>query len=620
MNKLILLCLLLIASGLNLYAQKAPIKFGKIDKKDLEMTVYEADTSAAAVILCDYGYFDATRFQMERVVRIKILKKEGLEWANKSFRTYSKSYIRGTTFNLENGEIVKTDLQSKTINKQKVTDDIYIFKVNMPNVKVGSVIDIEFSEPGFPLEWYFQYTIPVKWSELIVESSIYITYRKNFFGYQPLTVKEDGRWVAALMPAFKEEPYMTSVNNCLTHFEFDIISVKLSTFSYSLATSWNVIRDNLLGYDYFGSVLAKAGYMKDIAANIKLNAKTEDEKIMAAYETIKKIKWDEVESLTTDVMHLETAYERGSGNSAEINLMLVQLLRKLDFDALPLIMSTHENGILSPVFPSLNKLNYVIAAVILPKDTLLLDATEKYMPYYLLPKRTLNFSGLMVDMKRCSWVDLETNKKDLEFNMYQIKLDEEDNLTGTINSKYSDYAAYKFRKYYAEYNDDEEYQNEYLEDNPGLTIKEHTITDLDSIYKPVQETFEIQLRNQVMNTGEEIYINPLLLHKMTENPFKLEERKYMVDFTYLKDKSFLVNISYPANYTIVKLPESVVYKMQGSGISYSCKSSGSNGQIQLLYQLKINKRFFMMNEYKDLKRFYDQMILKQNESIVLKKV
>ena len=38
-------------------AQDAPVKFGKVDRAALEMKVYDKDTSAAAVILCDYGYF-----------------------------------------------------------------------------------------------------------------------------------------------------------------------------------------------------------------------------------------------------------------------------------------------------------------------------------------------------------------------------------------------------------------------------------------------------------------------------------------------------------------------------------------------------------------------------------
>ena len=77
--KLYFLTVLLIAGFTGFVtAQKAPIKFGKIDKANLENNVYAPDSSAAAVVLCDYGNFTMTRFQTVRTLRIKILKKEGL--------------------------------------------------------------------------------------------------------------------------------------------------------------------------------------------------------------------------------------------------------------------------------------------------------------------------------------------------------------------------------------------------------------------------------------------------------------------------------------------------------------------------------------------------------------
>lgn len=67
----------LSVTQLSVFAQKVPIKFGKVDKTDLEMKVYPSDTSAVAAILCNYGYFNSTRFEFVRTLRIKIFKKEG---------------------------------------------------------------------------------------------------------------------------------------------------------------------------------------------------------------------------------------------------------------------------------------------------------------------------------------------------------------------------------------------------------------------------------------------------------------------------------------------------------------------------------------------------------------
>ena len=104
-----------------LIAQKAPIKFGEIPLEDLKMTSYDKDSSAAAVILTDYGeaYITVTAIdaslQFERHVRIKILKKEGLDWANGSIPLFHSggggekiSSFKAATYNLENGKVVET--------------------------------------------------------------------------------------------------------------------------------------------------------------------------------------------------------------------------------------------------------------------------------------------------------------------------------------------------------------------------------------------------------------------------------------------------------------------------------------------------------------------------------
>ena len=71
-----LLTVILLAGILGIIrAEKAPIKFGQINKADLINNIYAPDTSAPAVILCDYGYFTESRFQMVRTLRIKIFKK-----------------------------------------------------------------------------------------------------------------------------------------------------------------------------------------------------------------------------------------------------------------------------------------------------------------------------------------------------------------------------------------------------------------------------------------------------------------------------------------------------------------------------------------------------------------
>jgi hypothetical protein len=633
------------------FAQKSPIKFGQITKAELMDNIFEPDTSAPAVVLCDYGYYSENRSSTVRILRIKILKKEGYVWANQSSNLDFKADIRGITYNLENGEIVETKLKNESIFKTRIFENFYEVRVSMPNVKVGSVIDIQFMYDGIPSEWDFQQEIPVVYSELNIEPSIYVKFNKNYFGYVPLDVSTDTRWVASNVPAFKSEPFMTSSKNYRTRLEFGLEEVTIPsserTATYGGVTSlqvrkayyraysktWDDVRNLLffkkeIGtwgyeaylYDHFGASLDNDSYLTAVAKDIKSRQLNNDETIKAAYEYTKQIKWDKTNRFLTEKSFLSSAYKEKQGNSAEINLALVQLLRKLGLDAGPVIMSTRNNGRLSEFHPSINKLNYVIAAVFTEKDTILLDATEKNCPYYLLPMRALNGQGQFMDKKRTAWISLDASKKDKQMVVYTLNLEEDYSLKGKIGYLKGDYAALELRNDYENFNSEEEYLTGYKEGKKGLKIVSYKIENLDSLYKPINEEFDVVLTNNVSEIDGELYITPLLFEQMKENPFKTTDRKYPIDFGYMRDKTIIVNYTFPQGYTVVNLPENTNMRLPGNTAVFSCKSTVTEGKITVIYKISINKSLYVQTEYADLREFYNQIVNKSAEPIVLKKI
>src|SRR5690349_21346335 len=132
------------------FSQKAPIKFGEIPMADMTMSSYDKDSSAAAVILADYGEAYASMgastasLIFERHLRIKIIKKEGLSWADASIPLYSSgtdderiSTLKASTYNLENGKIVETKMAKDGRFKEKFNRTINLEKFTLPNVKEG---------------------------------------------------------------------------------------------------------------------------------------------------------------------------------------------------------------------------------------------------------------------------------------------------------------------------------------------------------------------------------------------------------------------------------------------------------------------------------------------------
>ena len=194
-------------------AQKPPVKFGEVTKEELMMTAYDKDSSAAAVILADYGtsaiiYRQNIGFSLdfERTTRIKILTKDGLKWGDFSVPLYKKgnvdekiSALKAITYNLEDGKIVESKLKNDGIFKENADANHDFIKFTCPNVREGSVIEVTY-KVNTPAEflfnfqdWYFQSTIPTVVSEYRAQIPEYFMYDKYTQGYISLSVADETR-------------------------------------------------------------------------------------------------------------------------------------------------------------------------------------------------------------------------------------------------------------------------------------------------------------------------------------------------------------------------------------------------------------------------------------------
>ncbi|SHF69118.1 protein of unknown function [Flavobacterium fluvii] len=191
--KIKLFVVLLVATSFSkVNAQK--FELGKVSIAELEEKVNPIDSTAAAAILFNkartFFSYDAKNgfcINTENTFRIKIYKKEGLQWAN-----YKVSYYVGYerynddkvefancyTYNMENGKVVITKLNSEGIFNTSINKYWKEAAIAMPNVKSGSVIEFKYVVKSeniieFP-SFNFQHEIPVNYSEYITETPVFL--------------------------------------------------------------------------------------------------------------------------------------------------------------------------------------------------------------------------------------------------------------------------------------------------------------------------------------------------------------------------------------------------------------------------------------------------------------
>lgn len=666
-KRIVSACALVFMLTAAAWAQKVPVKFGSVPQEDISMKVYDKDTTAAAVVLVDFGestlvYKQGVGFtiEFERIKRVKILSKDGYEHANITIPLYSSknddeklSGLKAVTYNLEGGKVVETKMKNEAIFKEQLDDNVQLVKLTLPNVKEGSVIEVTYRVYSPFLfnfqDWDFQSTIPTRYSEYRAHIPEYFNYKTYSQGYitwpiqehetrsDKITLRsyersENGRqttpqvdeinfiehyfrWGVSDVPAFKEEPYMTTYRDFISSINFELAYVQMPNQPIeNYSSSWEEITKNFLESDNFGGIVKSSGFLKDEVAALKQNDPTAT--IGAIYSFVKQnVAWD---GTTTKYpsKSLKKVLEEKKGNSADINLLLVAMLQRAELEANPLLISTRDHGFIRVEAPASKQFNYAIAHVQLGDKYLLLDATDRSLPITVIPAKCLNGQGLLVSEKG-GWVKLASFAKHRSTITGELLLDREGILTGKLDVSHDGYDAQQARKSYAK-EGEANYAKQVAEDF-GWESKSAKLQNMDQLSEPVKEQYEVSFNDYVQATGEMIYLNPVLVFRYDENPFKAEKREYPVDFGSTQEKLLSVKIVLGDGVTVEEIPQAkaLLLPNRAGKFNYSIMQSGNT--LMITNHIAINQAMFNNLEYEGLREFFAQVVAKQAEQIVLKR-
>ncbi|HLZ17778.1 MAG TPA: hypothetical protein VKQ08_12090, partial [Cyclobacteriaceae bacterium] len=116
-----------------------------------------------------------------------------------------------------------------------------------------------------------------------------------------------------------------------------------------------------------------------------------------------------------------------------------------------------------------------------------------------------------------------------------------------------------------------------------------------------------------------IYINPFVSSRIEENPFKSEAREYPVDYGNKVERTYLCKLTVPDGFSVDELPKSRVLALPENAARYAYNITQLNNVISITSSFQVNKTLFVQTEYGGLREFYNQVVAKQAEQIVLKK-
>ena len=667
--KKILIALILIGTITQLKAQD--YRLGKISKKELQEKAYPLDSSAVAAVLykerkTSFEYRDDVGFLLITEVheRIKIYKKEGYDWATKEISYYTPrsgksekvSISDAKTFQLINGKIESQKLNKKDIFTEKINKSWSQNKFSMPNLSEGCIVEWEYriESPYKSIEDVIvQYDIPIKKLICKIEIPEYYIYsikQKGYLTINAINSVKNSQIVSSSknrsfqnynvstsydtqavhfktnvttidnenIPALLDEPYVNNINNYRAKVQFELASINWpNETTRFFSQSWEDVSKTINNDPDFGDELRKSSYFEDDLTNLRQKYTAKNELAIAIFEFVKgHVKWNNEKRLFT-YDGVKEAYKTGAGNSAEVNLILVAMLRAAGIDANPVLVSTRDYGV--PIFPTIDGFNYVIAAASIDDQLFLLDATEPLSTPNVLPLRDLNWQGRLVKKDGTSnWVNLMPSKKSEANSVVALTINEDGLVEGFDRETYTNLYALNFRNSYVNLSEEKRISKT-EEANKGIEISEIKFSDEKNPYKPISSTFKFSSENLVDIVGNEIFFKPLLFNSLTKNPFKLEKREYPIDFGTPFSYKYMMNITIPDNYVVESMPESSVVSLPNNNGVFKFSISNSGNKISIFSIIQINTAIYPQTDYEYLKEFYRLAVAKNIEQIKLKK-
>ncbi len=647
----LILLIIFISISHHASSQRKTFIYGVVEPWEYEMVKYDKDPDAEAVVLFDIGksYFEERNNSLELVFeqhrRIKILSVAGTDFAEIEIPYYrgksiteSVKEIRAITYNMTDGEVVRTSLDPSLAFDERINERWWVKKFVLPDVRPGSIIEYQYTLTSGDIlgfrDWTFQDVIPTIYSEYETSMVPFYTYTFLLQGARKFDIEEsyagtgfkkqfasieynDMIYVHGMkdIPAFTDEEFISSKEDYLMKIDFQLSKfTRNDGVEFNVLTTWEELSKELLKNEAFGKFISKcesqASKLIDTKAYSTLSA---DDRIKAVTGYVRdNYKWNG----SNDKMATKSAKEFIStkeGNAAEINLFLIGMLNAVGINTAPVLISTRSNGKIKSSVPFVESFNYVVACAALGTELVLLDGTTRFLPTEVIPPKCINGRGLIVTKEGETWCPVEFSELSTESREMNKSVDISDfSVNAEFKAGFDLFDGYTARQTWG---DNRNSIEDYLTGKGYETnLESININNFNNADEPYTFTADVNLPAEKI--GGKIYISPFLSEVRSENPFKASSRTYPIDIVYPYREIFESTINIPEGYEIDYIPEGKSYMNDAYGLSLDVRAVDNVVTIKLEYSL--NKTIYDPSDYNRLKAFFNDVISTSAEKVVLK--
>ncbi|WP_312076236.1 transglutaminase-like domain-containing protein [Chryseobacterium sp.] len=594
------------------------------------------DKNAEAEILYSKTFYDIDKdFQTEKKVfmKVKIYQKNRVQnWLNVQIPVTGDERITqflGKVSTYKNGTVLTTFTDKNEQLKENLVKGVKIYKLAFPSVEDGSVIEYSYTisnAHSMQIVENLEFDIPVVYKVFHMEYPETLFYSFTHMGKMLQPSQKSDKSVVHVggshkitkmlfenIPSVKAEEYVKNMKNYRASLKPQMRSLQTNLYSYESFNDWSEASKKLQQNDNFGN------YLKGNPGEIfPVDAKgITDKKKKADYifNFVKKnFKWNNSNAIVSSQPYRQFIKSK-AGNSADLNLFLITLLRFADIEAHPVLISTVSNGLLNYLDPSLSNVDKVLASVKIDNDYFFYDATSFASQANILPEEDWNYNGVMLLPKKALDISFANTSLSTTEEYADVKINvENSNISGNLKKISSAMFAIN------------EFENFDLNNSKyNELFKALYALNISSVNSKLLEDgkFESSMKyssdSHLDVIGKKIIFNPLLFFAKSNESFEqTTQRQFDIDFPSPFQRSKVVEIEIPEDYQVDTMPRNKFVETDDREISfkYNCELIAGN-KLKVFSTIKVSSESYPKEYYPIFKQIWKTISDTENQVISL---
>jgi hypothetical protein len=607
---------------------------------------------AKAVVLFDRGTLTIDqlfRHQLERHCRIKVLVDDPGELAEVRipFRhDETINRLRAQTI-LPNRE--RVELDKKAIHHENA--GAWQFKsFTFPDVRAGAVLEFKYEIRSENLErvspWLFQHDAFTKESEFKVRMPIGMTYDAFFNAHQLVTPRpvksqvldpevlgatlQQISWTMTDIPPLEPEPLMSCVEDHRTALYFQVIGFESNQTRRTPSRTWQqddksqrVFRRP---WEEIGTELATEceellrsdRAVRDLADRVAPAGTSPEEAARALYHAVRDEIRTEASPATIGfgIASPKDVVKAARGNGLEKNLLLASLLRERGLETELLLISTRTNGAFRDRYHNPEQFDHGIVRAQVGNKTLLLDASDPYCPFGVLPPNDLVSAGLLLSPTNARILDLDgTGVASARECRTNAVLEGDGALHCITQLTLTGYHGICGRRSIAE-DGELAYARSLLEPRFGhIDLESAEAQGTAEGDSALVLTVDYRIPDYAQNSGNLVRMRAPTVDYLEASAFTSETRTFPIEYSFPWTSEEMVKLTVPEGFRFVELPPDKRSRIGAISVDRKCKVQDTT--------LYFRRRFVLEdvtipeNEYSDWRNLYAETMGTEQGEVVL---